>query len=96
MVWHCFGPHFKVPMKGHEKTDHKSVKSRKGQTMKRQIMNIFMFTNNLLWLIYEPLVAKGLMTLRSGTLLTYRSFGPAFLKRIGPSGPLFLNKMTVR
>ena len=60
MVWHCFGPHFKVPMKGHEKTDHKRDKSRKGQTMKRQIMNIFMFTNNFLWLIYEPLVAKGL------------------------------------
>jgi hypothetical protein len=60
MVWNCFGPYFRVPKKGHEKTDHKRKKSRKGPTMKRQIMKIFMFTNNLLWLIYEPLVAKGL------------------------------------
>jgi hypothetical protein len=60
MVWYCFGPHFRVHMKGHEKTDHKRNKSLKGPTMKRQIMNIFIFTKNLLWLIYEPLVAKGL------------------------------------
>jgi hypothetical protein len=37
-----------------------------------------------------------LMARRTGTLLTYRPFGPAPIERIGPTGPLLMNKMTIR
>jgi hypothetical protein len=51
MASRCFGAHFRVPMKDHEKTYHKSDNSQKLIIVKRQIMNIFMFAKNLLWLI---------------------------------------------
>ena len=60
MVFRCFGAHFRVPMKDHEKTYHKSDKSQKVLIVKRQIMNMFMFAKKLLWLIYGTLVQKAL------------------------------------
>ena len=60
MAFRCFGAHFRVPMKDHEKTYHKSDKSQKVLIVKRQIMNIFMFAKKLLWLIYGTLVQKAL------------------------------------
>jgi hypothetical protein len=63
MAFRCFGAHFSVPMKDHEKNYHKSDKSQKVLIVKRPIMNIFIFAKNLLWLIYGTLVPKGLKDL---------------------------------
>jgi hypothetical protein len=60
MVFRCFRAHFRVPMKGHEKTYHKCDKSQEVLIVKRQIINNFMFVKNLQWLIYGTLVQKAL------------------------------------
>jgi hypothetical protein len=47
MAFRCFGAHFRVPMKDHEKNYHKSDKSQKVLIGKRQIMKIFMFVKKI-------------------------------------------------
>jgi hypothetical protein len=66
MVFHLFGPHFRVPIKNHENTIIKGRIHEKGPTITRQIMSIYMFANNLLWFTYETLVhSAGLPRLKN-------------------------------
>ena len=73
MAFRCFGAHFRVPMKDHEKDYHKSDKSQKVLIVKRQIMNIFLLAKNLLWLIYGTLVQKALKLHFFGISFSYKN-----------------------